>query len=121
MKKNLTLLLFIFTLSVTAQGPTIEGTYLPVKGTSVKQVWDTTNFSMSIPTSGPNQIWDYTTANGQFTNIVDTFQIKTFDAATAPYSQYFPTATHATFLRTPFNNPSDSLYSCLTSCLLIFI
>ena len=113
MKKNLTILLFIFTLSVTAQGPTVEGTYLPVKGTSVKQVWDTTNFSMSIPTSGPNQIWDYTTANGQFTHIVNTFQIKTFDAATTPYHQYFPTATHATYLRTPFNNPSDSLYTFL--------
>ena len=113
MKKNLTILLLIITFSVAAQGPTVEGTYLPVKGTSFKQVWDTTNFSMSIPTSGPNQIWDYTNANGQFTHIVDTFQIKTFDAATAPYSQYFPTATHATFLRTPFNNPSDSLYSFL--------
>ena len=113
MKKNLTLLLFIFTLSVSAQGPTVEGTYLPVKGTSIKQVWDTTNFSMSIPTSGPNQIWDYRNVNGQFTHIVDTFQIKTFDAATAPYRQYFPTATHATFLRTPFNNPSDSLYTFL--------
>ena len=113
MKKTLSILLFFCTLSALAQTPVVEGTYLPVKGTSVKQVWDTTNFSMSVPTFGPNQIWDYTNSNNQFTHVVDTFQIKTFDPATTPYFQYFPTATHASFLRTPLNNPSDSLYTYL--------
>lgn len=111
MKNLFTIFLFCCSSFFFAQAPVVEGTYLPVKGTSVKEVWDTTNYSMSIPSTGINQVWDYTNANNQFTNIVDTFQIKTMDPALTPYSQYFSAATHASYLRTPFNNPSDSLFS----------
>ncbi len=111
MKKFSTLILFFYTLTFVAQSPIIEGTYLPVINTSIKEVWDTTFNSMTVPTSGPNQIWDYRNSNGQFNNVVDTFQIKIFAPSATPYAAYFPAATHASFLRTPFNNVSDSLYS----------
>jgi hypothetical protein len=110
MKKILTILLLLLSVFSFAQGPVIEGTYLPVKGTSVKQVWDTTSGSFTVPAGGPNQIWDY---SNQFTHVVDTFQIKTFDPSASPYGHYFPSATHATYLRTPFDNQSDSLYTYL--------
>lgn len=111
MKKIFTIIAFFCATTFFAQVPIVEGTYLPVKGTSIKEIWDTTNFSLSIPSVGPNQVWNYTNSNGQFTHVTDTFQIKTFAPSLTPYSQYFPNATHASFLRTPFNNPSDSLYS----------
>lgn len=112
MMKNLFTVFFsLCSILLFSQGPIIEGTYLPVKGTSVKEIWDTTNYSMAIPSYGANQLWDYRNSNNQFTHVVDTFQIKTFDPLSTPYHQYFPTATHASFLRTPFNNPSDSLYT----------
>lgn len=111
MKKFFTLILFFYSLTFVAQAPVFEGTYLPVINTSVKEVWDTTFNSMTIPTTGPNQIWDYRNSNGQFNNVVDTFQIKIFAPSATPYAALFPGATHASFLRTPFDNITDSLFS----------
>lgn len=113
MKKLVILIAFATAALVNAQTPTapvIEGTYYPVRNTSIKQVWDTTT-NMSVPATGTNITWDYTFANGKFTNICDTFSFKFIDPAQTPYNSYFPTSTHATFVRTPFANPSDSLYS----------
>ncbi|MGB3946624.1 MAG: carboxypeptidase regulatory-like domain-containing protein [Bacteroidia bacterium] len=112
MKKIATLLLSSFTLLVFAQGPTIEGTYLPVRGTAIKQVWDTLPGTIPLPASGTNMLWDY---RGYFTNTANTFKIATFPADTTPYFSYFNTqpdsATHASYLYSPLNNTSDSLYS----------
>lgn len=110
MKKIFTLVFFITTLATFGQGPVIEGTYYPARNTAIKQVWQTTSITI-IPTLGANQVWDYTQANGAFTNIADTFGCKFVDASQTPYASYFPSATHAVFLRTPLiGNPSDSLY-----------
>lgn len=109
MKKIVTVLIFVSSLASFAQGPVIKGTYLPVRGTSIKEVWDTHNF-ITPPDSGINMTWDYST---EFASLTDTFQIKTFhpDSTSMRFHQYFPTATHASFLRSPINNLSDSLYS----------
>ena len=110
MKKIATILLLTFSFISFAQ-PIIEGTYLPVRGSSIKEIWDITS-TLTVPDSGANIFWDYCT---QFTAQTDTFQIKTFHPDSIvnghSYSQYFPNATHASFLRSPLNNLSDSLYS----------
>ncbi len=110
MKKQLTAILMTMSILGIAQGPVIEGTYLPVRNTSIRQVWDKTPGSVAIPSVGTNMVWDYRISNGQFTNIVDTFKITMLDPAQTPYGQYYPTATHAAFIRTPYNNVSDSLF-----------
>ncbi len=111
MKKLITIFLLASSTIGFAQGPVIEGTYYPVRNTSIKQVWDTAHGTLAIPATGPNQVWDYTFGNGQFTHIADTFRFKFLDPSTTPYAQYFPTATHAVYIRTPLQgNPSDSLY-----------
>ncbi len=109
MKKISTIVLSLISLLSAAQ-PIIQSTYLPVRGTSIKEVWDTVNNYSAVPSIGANQIWDY---SNKFTHPVDTFQIKTFhpDSTLARYHQHFPSATHASYIRTPFNNLSDSLYS----------
>jgi hypothetical protein len=112
MKKLFTLFLVVSSLVFFSQtAPVIEGTYYPVRNTSIKQVWDTTLGSMSIPAMGQNMVWDYRNINNQFTHIADTFSFAFKDPAQTPYASYFPSATHATFMRTPFANVSDSLYS----------
>ena len=114
MKQLITLFLFFFTLSVFSQGPVVEGTYLPVAGTSFKQVWDLTSTTFTIPSTGPNQVWDY---SGQFQNIAGTFKDSTTLASVAPYYKYYNgvfnkfKATHHAYLRTPLNDPSDSLHN----------
>lgn len=111
MKKLFTIVLLLSSISFFAQTPpVIEGTYYPVRNTSIKQVWDTTFGSMSIPTTGANQVWDYRFSNNQFTHIADTFRFEILDPATTPYGQYFPTANQCAFIRTPFANVSDSLF-----------
>ena len=111
MKNFFTYVFIIVATSFFAQTPpVIEGTYMPVRNTKIKQVWDVTPGSMSVPSIGINQVWDYRFSNNQFLNIVDTFDFGFFDPSATPYAQYFPNATHATFVRTPFNNISDSLY-----------
>lgn len=121
MKKNFTLLFISFSLFSFAQqqetrsataAPIIEATYLPVRGTSIIEVWDVTPNTITVPDTGTNKVWDY---SSEFINGVDTFTIKTFHPDTLvnglSYSQYFPTATHASFLRSPIDNITDSLYS----------
>jgi hypothetical protein len=108
MKKLITLIAFATTALVNAQGPIIEGTYFPVRNTSIKQVWDTVQGNMTVPTIGQNMVWNY---GSQFTNKIDTFSFAFKDPAQTPYASYFPNATHATYMRTPFDNISDSLYS----------
>lgn len=112
MKKIATILLLISSLISSAQGPVIEGTYLPVRGTAVKEVWDMTYNTMTVPAGGQNVVWDY---SNEFLNAIDTFKIRTFHPDSIvnghSFSQYFPTATHASFLRTPLNNLSDSIYN----------
>lgn len=113
MKRLITLLATAASAIAFAQTPTapvIEGTYFPVRNTSIKQVWDTTT-NMMVPATGTNITWDYTFANGQFINVCDTFSFKFIDPSQTPYNSHFPTSTHATFVRTPFRNPSDSTYS----------
>jgi hypothetical protein len=111
MKRIFTAFLLLNALCFFGQAPpVIEGTYLPVKNTKIKQVWDVTPGSMSIPSVGINQVWDYRFSNNQFLNVTDTFDFGFYAPNTTPYYQYFPGATHATFVRTPFNNYTDSLY-----------
>ncbi len=111
MKKIFTFLFITSSLISFAQ-PIIEGTYLPVRGTSVKEIWDRTYNTLTVPDSGINMVWNY---SGEFLNPTDTFNIATFHPDSIvcghSYSQYFPTATHASFLRSPLNNMTDSLYS----------
>lgn len=109
MKKFLSLLCLLCYSSLFSQAPVIEGTYYPVKNTKIKQVYDVSG-NMMIPSTGPNQIWDYRNSNNQFLNVTDTFDFGFYAPSTTPYANLFPNATHATFVRTPFNNPSDSLY-----------
>lgn len=112
MKKLFTLsFLFIAGCFVAQAPPVIEGTYFPVRNTSIKQVWDVTPGSMSIPSIGANQVWDYRFSNNQFLNVVDTFRFKMLDANVTPYKQYFPGASFGSFVRTPFANYSDSMYA----------
>ncbi|MFO0358031.1 MAG: T9SS type A sorting domain-containing protein [Sphingobacteriaceae bacterium] len=111
MKKLLALLFISIITNAQAQAPVIEGTYFPVRNTKIKQIWDTIQGVINVPTMGANQVWDYTQANGQFVNPCDTFDIKVFDPANAPKNQYFPGAAFAIFMRTPMpNDPFDSLY-----------
>jgi hypothetical protein len=110
MKKILFPLLAILTcFCVQAQSPIIEGTYLPVRNTSIKQLWDTVAGDLSIPTPGPDQVWDY---SNQFTNLTDTFTTRTFDIDSTPYQQYFPEANQALYWNVPLDQ--DSLWVYLT-------
>ena len=95
---------------VTFSQTTIEGTYLPVKNTRILQVWDTAATTMPIPTSGANQIWDYSLG---FSSIMDTFELAVKDPLATPHASYFPDATHASFLRSPFAL-ADSLWLYFT-------
>lgn len=101
----------LFLSAQTQTPPVIEGTYFPVRNTSIKQIWDTTQGVINVPSTGPNQIWDYTPANGQFVNVCDTFKVKVLDPVNTPYSNYFPGAVFSVFMRSPMpNDPFDSLY-----------
>lgn len=112
MKKIATILFLSSSLMSFAQAPIIEATYLPVRGTSIKEVWDKVPNTITVPDTGINKIWNY---SNEFINGVDTFTIKTFHPDTLvnglSFGQYFPTATHASYLRSPLNNLTDSLYS----------
>ncbi len=112
MKKLFALFLIFNAITFFAQTPpVIEGTYYPVRNTSIKQVWDTTPGSIALPSIGPNQVWDYRFTNGQFLHVMDTLRFKILDPATTPYHQYFPAANQAAFIRSPFKGRvSDSLY-----------
>ncbi len=100
-----TLLLLSTCLTGFSQA-TIEGTYLPVINTRILQVWDTAAPTMNVPTTGANQIWDF---SNDFSAIVDTFEMAVKEPTTTPYFNYFPDATHASYLRSPFQL-ADSLW-----------
>lgn len=106
MKKIFTIFLLAFGFSTIAQ-PVIEATYLPVHNTIIRQVYDTVANDLIVPTKGANQVWDY---SWRYTNVLDTFDLKTFDAATTPHVNHFPNATHASFLRAPFSF-ADSVFN----------
>lgn len=72
MKKLFTIFLLYATFCTQAQGPVIEATYFPVVNTKIKQVWDITTGSLTVPGTGENKVWDYRITNGQFTNPIDT-------------------------------------------------
>jgi hypothetical protein len=111
MKKLFTLFLLVTTITFFAQTPpVIEATYFPVKNTKIKQVWDITT-TLNVPTFGANQVWDYRTTNNQFLNPTDTFDFKFLAPSSSPFSQFFPSATHVTFVRTPLSGLSDSIYA----------
>jgi hypothetical protein len=65
---------------------------------------------MTVPTIGANQVWDY---SGAFGSIMDTFELAVKDPIATPHAQYFPDATHASFLRSPFAL-ADSLWLYFT-------
>lgn len=112
MKKIATILFLSSSLVSFSQAPVIEATYLPVRGTAIKEIWDITPNTLTVPDTGINKIWNY---YGEFLGGIDTFKIQTFHPDTLvnglSYSQYFPNATHASYLRSPLNNLTDSLYS----------
>lgn len=94
-----------------AQGPIIEATYFPARNTKTKQVWDiSTTTTLVVPTSGTNQVWDYTAANGQFLSPNDTTDYQFLDPATSPYASMYPGATHITYIRNPKGGLADSMY-----------
>ncbi|MGE0568445.1 MAG: T9SS type A sorting domain-containing protein [Bacteroidia bacterium] len=109
MKKLITAVMLSFAGIAFAQGPVIEATYFPVKNTMIKQVWSQTG-PFVIPTPGSDQIWDYRTNTGQFTNILDTTDYKFLDPAASPYAGFYPNATHVTYLRNPMGGLADSMY-----------
>ncbi len=90
-----------------AQSPTIYGSFLPVNGTAVKEVWDTATNVLPMPASGSGVTWDYSL------NYVgsDTFQLSTVPPASGPSGTTFPTATNGAFVRAiPKYETVDSLF-----------
>ena len=120
MKKIITLAFLTLTAFSYAQVPIVEGTYLPVAGTSVKEAWNMTYNALSVPVTGANVLWNYAT---QFATTSNVYTVSTTLASAAPYYQYYNmpfsigsqtySATHQAYLRTPLNNPSDSLHNFL--------
>jgi hypothetical protein len=105
-KLNSLLGLMVISFTLWAQVPQIDGTYLPVPGTVIRQVYDTVS-TLSVPTSGSNQLWDY---SNQFVNANDTFFIRTYHPDSTKYASYANGASFATFLRSPFSE-GDSVYT----------
>lgn len=113
--KSLLFPLFCFiSFSAWAQ-ITIEGTYLPVRGTAIRQVYDTVGSQLFVPSEGENQFWDY---SDKFVDVTDTFALQTFhpdSAGAGAYRHLFPNATHASYLTMPFvNSIGHQLYSYFT-------
>ncbi|MGB3946625.1 MAG: T9SS type A sorting domain-containing protein [Bacteroidia bacterium] len=111
MKKIFTILFVCSLLLTFAQGPVIEGTYLPVRGTAVTEIWDISSGTIEVPSPsvGPNdpQFWDY---SDDFDNPTAPYRIETFIPDTTPYFSNFTDATHGSFLSAPIGQ-IDSLYS----------
>lgn len=112
MKKLLTLLFTFIALYTQAQqgGPVVKGTYLPVRGTSVLEIWDitTTNIPVPVADTGAGVSWDY---SGKFANATQPYKLSITEPGITPYSSYFPVATHSSFLTAPFDDITDSLFS----------
>lgn len=99
--------LIVASLSVWAQVPKIDGTYLPVAGTVIKQVYDTTASMLDVPQAGPLKVWDY---SSKFVNTTDTFVIRTMHPDSNKFGGDATGANFATFLRVPFSE-GDSVLS----------
>ena len=84
MKSSIFAILLSLISFITFSQTTIEGTYLPVKNTRILQVWDTLCSTMTVPTIGANQLWDYSNAFG---SIVDTFELAVKDPIATPHAQ----------------------------------
>jgi hypothetical protein len=110
MKKQLTALLTALSFLSIAQAPAIEAAYFPVRNTKIKQVWDITSGTLTVPSTGPNQVWDYRTTNNQFMNPSDTTDYQFLDPATSPYAAMYPSATHLTYIENPNGGLADSMY-----------
>ncbi|MBI2269771.1 MAG: carboxypeptidase regulatory-like domain-containing protein [Bacteroidetes bacterium] len=100
MKKFYTFVLASITTATSfAQAPTIYGTFLPVNGTQVKEVWDTTTNILPMPVGGSTaKTWDYST-NFQSS---DTFTLVTKSpglVATAKIPNSGKDATNSVFVR----------------------
>lgn len=108
MKKVLTLILIVSSHLSFAQitGPVIEGTYLPVRGTAVVEIWDLTS-TITVPAPGTDHFWDY---SNEFTSPTQPYRIETFVPDTTAYFSKFPSATHASYLTAPIPD-IDALYS----------
>ena len=108
MKKALTLILTISGYLSYSQivGPVIEGTYLPVRGTAVVEIWDM-NSTITVPAPGVDHYWDYST---EFTSPTSPYRIETFVPDTTPYFSNFQSSTHGSYLTAPLSQ-IDSLYS----------
>jgi hypothetical protein len=125
MKKIILLAFSLVSLtSLFAQTPTVLGTYLPVANTEIKQVWNVNPpiSQMPIPSYSTDsndqaQIWDYSQSFNTV-SVGDTFFLRSkainhpdvVNLDGMPISQYFPEATHASFVRSPFA-VADSLWS----------
>ncbi|MEQ1732370.1 MAG: T9SS type A sorting domain-containing protein [Bacteroidia bacterium] len=131
MKKLYILVLLTVSLIANAQtnGPIVDMKYLPVAGTSVKQVWafGSNALTVEVPLphmGGVSAIWDYTIPNTPFSLNDSIYQIKTYNisdpAVVNSALAISKGATHATFLRMPtvprnpllpINNFGDSLWT----------
>ncbi|MBN8703374.1 MAG: T9SS type A sorting domain-containing protein [Bacteroidetes bacterium] len=110
MKHIFTSIYILFITTLFAQAPQLEGTYLPVRGTAIKQVYKIWPMTMAEPATGANQTWNY---SGVFTPTTSTYLLETFDTNDVrckPYSKYFPTATHVSFLGAPFKDADSSFF-----------
>ena len=107
MKKTVTILSTLFTTLAFSQAPIIYGTFLPVNGTSIKEVWDTTTNIMPMPAAGTNYTWDYSTIyTPSEMHQIDTKTPNTFTIVPNSAS----TATNAAFIRaTKKTKTADSL------------
>jgi len=111
MKKLFTFILIASAFGALAQnGPVIEATYFPVVNTKIKQVWDITTNSLTVPGTGQNKVWDYRTSNGQFTNPLDTTDYEFLAPSTSSYAPFYPSATHVTYINNPLGGLADSMY-----------
>jgi hypothetical protein len=128
MKKLYTLVLLAISLIANAQnGPIVDMKYLPVAGTSVKQVWAFGSNAQyaEVPLGGANQTWRYGANAMPFTPTDSVFQIRTYyinDPVVTNANANAPAtgATHATFLTQPsldnvtdYSDVGDSLWSYL--------
>jgi hypothetical protein len=102
MKKILVLILISFYSTLLLAQPIIEGTYFPVRNTKIIQLFDTAATNLTLPSVGPDQLWDY---SNQFV-LSDTGSLWTIDPSQSPYSSFHPTSTHAVYSLSP--RPTDN-------------
>jgi hypothetical protein len=97
MKKSLLLVFLSLSFYTLIAQPIIEGAYFPVRNTRITQIFDTAATNLTIPTTGPNQIWDY---SSQFI-LSDTGGLWTMDPSSTPFSSFHPTANLSVYSLSP--------------------